>query len=286
MHHAVGDGARQNPFGGNSVTNVSIGICIAMGLVSFLGYLPRFTEFFVLTLHSFALPFPKPWVLVTSTFYCSSLFSGVLSAIMVIAIGKIIEPMIGSREFLRLFIMIGFYTNILMIILAGFLYLLTGSDLLLYRPFETGNAPSAAITMTMTHLLMSVKLPTPCGNLKVRYLPFYMLCVHLLMSLFTPLDHLLSTIFGFGLTYVYIRHIKRNGNARGDPDFKLSKLFPTCGPSDDPSSDDGNDRGGPGFMMPEERHNYELDTGARPAPRQQNTQRNLFQGQARTLGDA
>jgi membrane associated rhomboid family serine protease len=220
-----------NPFGGEnnllgnaSVTKISIGICIAIALVSITGYLPNFSPFFILSLTSFLLPFPKLWVLFTSTVYCSTFLSAILSGVVVLLLGKVIEPIIGSKEFLRLFVMIGFFTNCLLLILAFVVYSVTGNPLLTVRPYESHGATTTAVVMSMAHALLPVEMPTACCVVKMRLLPFYSFCLSVILSLFSKPDDLIATVIGTVLSYVYIRYIKKMGDARGDPEFTIAKL--------------------------------------------------------------
>jgi hypothetical protein len=296
-------GAGDMGLGSGRITKVSIGICVATAIVSFLGYLPRTHPFFVLSLSSFT-SFPKPWVLVTSTFYCSGLFSGALFAILVLFIGRVVEPIVGSKEFLRLFLMIGLYTNILVVLFALAIYLAVGDRALLIRPFETHSAASSAIIMTIAHLLLPVEVPTRCCVLKMRLMPLIGFCISLVLGLFSKPDDLVATTFRTVIAFVYIRWIKKNGNTRGDPAFDVLKLLPACG-GDDPPVDEPEDDGGdddlpagvaaPGVVMPpgmaEERHNFRLDQDPPQRPQQRPAQgqappqrRSPFQGRPRTIG--
>ena len=297
MHHMTDEnGAPANPLTNASFTRVSVGLVVAMAVVSFMGMLPRFMPYFVLTISSFMLPFPKPWVLITGTFYCSSIFSGALSVFLLLMVGRTVEPIIGSREFLRMHVMIGFYTNILTLIFAVVMYFITSEPLVLVRPFETGNAPSSALMMLMAYLLIDVKMPTACGTLKMRLMPFMMFCVSLFFSLLSAADSLLSTVFGIVLSYIYIRYIRRARGVRGDPSFTIDKLLPACSMTDENESSDGGDdgrgptmvRGMDGMMPNDEHHNFRLDTEA-PARGhghgQQHRPQTQFQGRARTIGD-
>jgi membrane associated rhomboid family serine protease len=294
--------------GGGRITKVSIGICVTTAIISFLGYLPRTHPFFVLSLSSFTLPFPKPWVLVTSTFYCSGIFSGVLFGLLTLLVGRIVEPSVGLKEFLRLFLMIGLYTNILVVLFALTVYLAIGepdATPLIKRPFETHSAASSAIIMTVAHLLLPVEVPTPCCVCKMRLIPFISFCLSLVFTLISKPDDLVATTFGTVLSFVYIRWIKKNRNTRGDPAFDVVKLLPACG-CDEPQvkepDDDGRDDdlpegmlapGMPGVTMPpgmaEERHNFRLDQDQRPQQRPPQGQappqgRSPFQGRPRTIG--
>jgi hypothetical protein len=283
-------------FGNGRITRVSIGICVAIGVVSVLGYLPRFRSFFVLSLRSFVFPFPKPWVLITSIFYCRSFFSALMSGVLTVIAGMTIEPIIGSREFLRQFLMIGFFTNILVLIFAFLTFVLSRNPLLIERPFDTSGAPSTAIVIVLAHVLMPVEIPTPCCILKVRLFPFYSFCISAVMALFSKPDGLISTVFATVLAYVYRRYIKRSDGERGDARFDFRRLVPDWGTPEEPMSESGGSTedmetvarmaGVDPELLEGEHRDFRYDPenqGRHPSQDSPNT-RTAFQGRSRTLG--
>jgi membrane associated rhomboid family serine protease len=292
MNPLVGE---NNLLGNAPVTKISIGICVAIALISVTGYLPNFAPYFILSLSSFSFPLPKVWVLLTSTFYCSTFLSAILSGVLVIFLGKAVEPIIGSKEFLRLFVMIGFFTNCLMLLLAFAVYAATRNPLLFIRPYESHGATTTAILMSMAHVFLPVEMPTACCVVKVRLLPFYSFCVSVVMALFSQPDDLIATVIGTVLSFVYIRYIKKKGNERGDPEFTMGRLVPSFGAPEEevggrPDPDEEREidermagmAGVPPDAMEGERRNFRLDGGegaARPAQG-----RDPFQGQPRRLG--
>jgi membrane associated rhomboid family serine protease len=289
-------GGETNLLGNAPVTKLSIGICIAIASVTVLGWLPRFAPYFILSISAFRLPFPKVWVLITSTFYCSSFLSAVIAGVFVIMLGKVIEPIIGSKEFLRLFLMIGFFTNCLMLVFGFLAYVITSNSLILVRPFESHSAGSAAILMALAHALLPVEMPTSCCVLKVRLFPFHSLWISAVFALFSPPDDLIATVIGTVLSYVYIRYIKKNGDRRGDPTFVIEKLAPSCGGAEEPSDPANPDEdremnqrmaaiaGVPPEAIEGERRNFRLDQGGGGGNPRQQTGQNLFQGRPRTIG--
>jgi hypothetical protein len=273
--------------GSVTVTRISVGLCVAIGIVSAMGYLPTFSPCFILSLSSFRFPIPKIWVLFTSTFYCRSIFSAILHGVFTILLAQFVEPVIGSREFLRVILMTGFTTNFLMAILAFLVYAMTGNPLLLVRPYESRGATSTAILMAFTHAFFSVTIPTPCFRFKVRYLPFYSFCLSALTSLFSHADDLIATVFGTVLSYVYIRFIKRQQGVRGDPAFTIARLVPEFGLREEEAPSGSGDADaipdGLGALpadAAEGGRQFRVDTGQGSARHG----RDPFQGQSRTLG--
>lgn len=239
-----------------SISTVSIIIISLTVIITFLGMLPKLTKYVALIPSSFSLPFPKIWILLTSTFYHQNILSALFNIIIFALISKQIEPLMGSKELLRMFVMIGFYTNILVLLFAAIITLITDNTLILDREFITSSAPIPAMVLWLAHEFMDLKIPTMCGNMEVRLMPFYSFLIQLIFSLIGEVDGILTSIFSMILTYLYIRYIKRNGLSRGDPSFSPLKLIPTCC-SDDNDDDDNNnnDTGVPpmgfgGFQQP------------------------------------
>lgn len=272
-------------------TKVSIIIVTTLVIVSFLGMLPKFSSYFVLSLSAFSLPFPKFWVLITGTFYEKNILFGLFSALIIIMVAKKLEPLMGSKEFLRLYLAIGLYTNLLVLLFAGIVFLITKNSLIATRPFITSNAPMNSIFLYLAHEFITLKIPTMCGNIRVRMIPFYSFVLQLFFALFGQCDSLLTSIFSTMLTYLYIRYIKRNGRIRGDPSFSISKLLPSCGLNNDDGNDDNdddNDGGSPPMHFgqePDDRmdmNRFRFDNNANNQNNQNRT--NRFQGTPHTLG--
>ncbi|OHS95195.1 hypothetical protein TRFO_02127 [Tritrichomonas foetus] len=300
------DGGQHPPH--STTTKISIGLVVTMAIVSFLGMLPKFAPFIVLSPSALSLPFPKFWVLITGTFYHDNLFFGFFYGLMFLLFSKSIEPIMGSKEFLRIFIMIGLYTNIAVLLFAGVMIALTGNLLIAQRPFITNSAPFSAYALFLAHEFIDLKIPTICGKANARTIPFYMFLVTLFMSLIGQCDGLLSSLFGNVLMYLYLRYIKKNGNSRGDPSFSPTKLLPSCDMSTTDDSDDsdggpnnnnpGMFQGGPMFagQQPDMQHSgpeggisrFQLDNNPEPRRQRQGGNQgrtNHFQGRARTLAD-
>ena len=288
------------PFHQMRTTRVSIGLVSMMGIVSFLGLLPKFAPFLVLSGEAFFLPFPKVWVLFTGVFYHSSIFFGFFSALIFVFLAAQIEPIMGSKEFLRIFIMIGFYSSFLTLIFILVMFLITGNALILERPFEMSGAPLSAYVMWMAHEFIDLKIPTLCGRARVRTIPFYLFLFEALTSLIGSCDGILAPLFGNLLMYLYLRFIKKNGNRRGDSSFSIDKLLPTCDASTTQSDDDDDGgNGGPGgmFAFPGQHmqdgpeggiSRFQLDNNPTPSRQNRNNNQNRqsrFQGTPHTLAD-
>lgn len=277
-----------------TISKTSVIIISLTAIISFLGMLPKLTAYVALVPSSFSLPFPKIWVLLTSTFYHENILSALFNIIIFVLIAKQIEPIMGSKELLRMFTMIGFYTNILVLFFAAVMVLITGNTLILDRPFITTSAPMPAMVIWLAHEFVDLKIPTMCGNMEFRLIPFYSFFIQLIFSLVGTIDGLLTSVFSYILSYLYIRYIKRNGHSRGDPSFSPLKLIPSCCDDNDNDNDDDNGPAIPPmgfgqFQPPNtdegggaDRFRYNNNNNQRNNNNNQN--QNRFQGTPHTIG--
>ena len=137
----------------SSLTKVATYLCVFTAIISFLGYLPRFQPYTIFQISNLFNKFPKIWILLTSSFYTESLFSFVLHCISIIFSARIIEPIWGSKEFLRFVIMSSIYPNILIFIFSLSFYYATDQTMVLDRVFLTNSALSNALFIGVSKAL-------------------------------------------------------------------------------------------------------------------------------------
>ena len=213
------------------LTKVSKFICIAILIVSFFSMLPNFKSFFSLIPASIFLTFPRLWILLFSIFQEPSFFSMLFSCLTIIMFSNFIEPILGSREFFRIYLMCGFFTNVLVIIFAFLMFLFTQEKLILFRPFITSGSSFMGIIVSFIYVTLSMPSLKICGCIKLRYFAFYMILIDAFRSLFSMhCDSLLSSFLGFVISFCYFRFVRRKRNSngtitpgtnRGDPQFSF-----------------------------------------------------------------
>lgn len=231
-------------------TKVSKFICISTLIVSFFSMLPNFRHFVVLIPASFFLTIPRFWVLLSSIFQEPSFFSMLFSCLFIIMITNFVEPILGSREFLRIYLLCGFFTNIFVIFFAVLMFLITKEKIILFRSFATSGSSFMGIIVSFIYVTFSMTSLKVCGCIKLRYFAFYKIMADAFISLLTMrCDSLLSSLFGFIISFSYFRFIRRKrnqngtispGTRRGDPQFTIESLIPFW----DPNRADGNDDNG------------------------------------------
>lgn len=151
-------------------------------------------------------------------------------------ISNFIEPILGSREFLRIYLICGFFTNILVVLFAFIMFLITQEIKILFRPFITSGSVFMGIIVAFIYVTYDMPSVKICGCIKLRYFAFYKILIDAFSSLISMrCDTLLSSFFGFCISYSYFRYIRRkrnqngtvsSGTNRGDSQFKLESLIP------------------------------------------------------------
>ncbi|MBA0881184.1 hypothetical protein Goshw_016912, partial [Gossypium schwendimanii] len=143
---------------------------------------------------------PFGWNLITAGYIEQSLHGVVVSVIGLLFMGKLLEPIWGSKEFLNYMPLSGFHG-----VLAGFL---------------------VGIKQIVPDQELSLL------KIKAKWLPSLMLLISIAISFFTPdsATYLPTLIFGAYIGWIYLRYFQRKPEAkhRGDPseDFAFSTFFP------------------------------------------------------------
>ncbi|XP_071711440.1 rhomboid-like protein 19 [Rutidosis leptorrhynchoides] len=173
---------------------------------------------------------PFGWNLITAG-YIEQTIHGVLSStIGLLFIGKLLEPIWGSREFLKFIFIVNFLTSVCVFITAISLYYVTMQENYLYLPVS-------GFSGVLSGLLVGVKQIIPDQELsplqiKAKWLPSIVLLLAIVMSFFVtePSEFLPVLIFGTYIGWIYLRYFqkKQETGFKGDPsdEFSFSTFFP------------------------------------------------------------
>ena len=225
----------------SSMTKVATGMCVLSATVSFLGYLPRFAPYTVFQLSNLLNKFPKVWILFTSAFYNDTLFTFLIQCVMFIYTARIIEPIWGSKEFLRFIIMSAIYPTLIIFLFAMTFYFATGFYLLPDRVFLTNSVLSGALLIAVSKVLYDVSIPTQFGNFKPKYIAFMSFTISVFFSVIGKCDSLLGNICGSAWALAYLKYLQPHNGVRGDSHFTILGLLPSqCCTLCDQDEDGGN----------------------------------------------
>ncbi|MBA0751350.1 hypothetical protein Gogos_000280, partial [Gossypium gossypioides] len=173
---------------------------------------------------------PFGWNLITAGYIEQSIQGLVVSTLGLLFMGKLLEPIWGSKEFLKFIFVINFLTSVCVFITAIALYGVTRQDNYLYMPLSGFHGVLAGFLVGIKQMVPDQELPRL--KIKAKWLPSLMLLFSIAISFFTPesATYLSTLIFGTYMGWIYLRYLQRKPESkhRGDPneDFAFSTFFP------------------------------------------------------------
>ncbi|TYH32956.1 hypothetical protein ES332_D13G026000v1, partial [Gossypium tomentosum] len=170
------------------------------------------------------------WNLITAGYIEQSIQGLVVSTLGLLFTGKLLEPIWGSKEFLKFIFVINFLTTVCVFITAIALYGVTRQENYLYMPLSGFHGVLAGFLVGIKQMVPDQELPRL--KIKAKWLPSLMLLFSIAVSFFTPesATYLSTLIFGTYMGWIYLRYLQRKPESkhRGDPneDFAFSTFFP------------------------------------------------------------
>ncbi|XP_027088848.1 rhomboid-like protein 19 [Coffea eugenioides] len=173
---------------------------------------------------------PFAWNLITAGYIEQSVHGVVISTLGLLFLGKLLEPIWGSREFLKFIFVVNFLTSVCVFITAICLYYITRQENYLYMPISGFQGILSGFLVGIKQIIPDQELPVL--KLKAKWLPSLMLLVSIAASFFTPdsASYLPTLVFGAYIGWIYLRYwqSKPETKLRGDPsdEFAFSTFFP------------------------------------------------------------
>ncbi|MBA0572937.1 hypothetical protein Golob_000239 [Gossypium lobatum] len=183
-----------------------------------------------IALHLYLWTIPFGWNLITAGYIEQSIQGLVVSTLGLLFMGKLLEPIWGSKEFLKFIFVINFLTSVCVFITAIALYGVTGQENYLYMPISGFHGVLAGFLVGIKQMVPDQELPRL--KIKAKWLPSLMLLFSIAISFFTPesATYLSTLIFGTYMGWIYLRYLQKKPESkhRGDPneDFAFSTFFP------------------------------------------------------------
>ncbi|MBA0813722.1 hypothetical protein Gohar_027546 [Gossypium harknessii] len=208
---------------------------------------------------------PFGWNLITAGYIEQSVHGVVVSTLGLLFMGKLLEPIWGSKEFLKFIFIVNFLTSVCVFITAIALYYLTMQEKYLYMPLSGFHGVLAGFLVGIKQIvpdqelyLLKIKVKVKIyvarsfksiwhktlsswefplhtfydASYAMQWLPSLMLLLSIAISFFTPesATYLPTLIFGTYIGWIYLRYLQRKPESklRGDPseDFAFSTFFP------------------------------------------------------------
>ncbi|KAF5467139.1 hypothetical protein F2P56_016997 [Juglans regia] len=173
---------------------------------------------------------PFGWNLITAGYIEQSVHGVVASIVGLLFIGKLLEPVWGSREFLKFIFVVNFLTSVCVFITAIALYYITTQENYLYMPVSGFHGVLSGFLVGIKQIIPDQELPLL--RRKAKWLPSLTLLLSIAVSLFTleSATYLPTLIFGTYMSWIYLRYWQRKPETKlkGDPsdDFAFSTFFP------------------------------------------------------------
>ncbi|KAL8052153.1 hypothetical protein ABFX02_06G194500 [Erythranthe guttata] len=173
---------------------------------------------------------PFVWNLISAGYVEQSVYGVVISTIGLLFIGKLLEPIWGSREFLKFIFVVNFLTSACVFITAISLYYITTRELYLYLPISGFQGVLAGFLVGIKQLIPDQELSLL--KIKAKWLPSLAILVSVFLSFFVKesTSYLPTVIFGTYIGWIYLRYWQKKPETklRGDPsdEFAFSTFFP------------------------------------------------------------
>ncbi|XP_031271694.1 rhomboid-like protein 19 [Pistacia vera] len=173
---------------------------------------------------------PFAWNLLTAGYIEQTVHGVVVSTLGLLFMGKLLEPVWGSKEFLKFIFIVNFLTSVCVFITAIALYYITREESYLYMPVSGFHGILAGFLVGIKQIIPDQELSLL--KIKAKWLPSLMLLLSIVISFLTAESaaYLPTLIFGTYIGWIYLRYMqgKPETKLRGDPsdDFAFSSFFP------------------------------------------------------------
>lgn len=173
---------------------------------------------------------PFAWNLITAGYLEQSLLEVAFSTVGLLFMGKLLEPIWGSKEFLKFIFVVNFLTSICIFITAIALYYITRQESFLYTPLSGFHGVLLGFLVGIKQILPNQELSVL--KIKAKWMPSLVLLVSIAASFFSAesASYLPTLIFGTYMGWIYLRYFQRRPetNLKGDPsdEFAFSTFFP------------------------------------------------------------
>ncbi|KAL8517976.1 hypothetical protein ACS0TY_009319 [Phlomoides rotata] len=224
--------SQQLPGGGMSIYSGFTKLCKGLAVVLIGGHivvqmLPSVVSYIALIP---AKTIPFAWNLITAGYIEQTIYGLIISTIGLLFVGKLLEPIWGSREFLKFIFIVNFLTSVCVFVTAISLYYVTTQETYLYQPISGFQGVLSGFLVGIKQIIPDQELSLL--KIKAKWLPSLALLVSVIVSFFTTdsVTYLPTLIFGTYIGWIYLRYWQRKSETKlkGDPsdEFAFSTFFP------------------------------------------------------------
>ncbi|KAJ3698076.1 hypothetical protein LUZ61_001781 [Rhynchospora tenuis] len=219
------------PGGGSFLTGYTR-LCKGLAVILVLGFafiqiLPSAVAYLAL-IPSRTIPFA--WNLFTAGYIEQTIPGVLLSTIGLLVFGKLLEPLWGSKEFLKFIIVVNLLTSVCIFVTAILFYYFTTQENYLYTPLSGFHGVLSGFLVGMKQILPDQELNFL--KIKAKWIPSLVAVVSIAASFFTTeaMSYLPAILFGMYSSWIYLRYFQKwpETGLKGDPsdEFSFSSFFP------------------------------------------------------------
>ncbi|CAO2817588.1 unnamed protein product [Amaranthus hypochondriacus] len=176
---------------------------------------------------------PFAWNLLTAGYVEQTIYGVVVSVFALLFIGKLLEPIWGSKEFVKFIFVVNLLTYICVFITAIALYFATRVEAYLYMPISGFHGVLSGFLVGIKQIVPDQELSLfGIAKVKAKWLPSIMILLSITASFFLAESaaYLPMLIFGTYMSWIYLRYMQRRPetNFSGDPsdEFAFATFFP------------------------------------------------------------
>ncbi|XP_008785299.1 rhomboid-like protein 19 isoform X1 [Phoenix dactylifera] len=176
---------------------------------------------------------PFAWNLITAGYIEQSLPGVVISTVGLLLFGKLLEPLWGSKEFLKFIIVVNFLTSVCVFLTAITLYYIRRQESYLYTPLSGFHGALSGFLVGIKQIIPDQELNLIfLLKIKAKWMPTIAALISVAISFFTTesVSFLPTILFGIYMSWIYLRYFQKKPETglKGDPsdEFSFSRFFP------------------------------------------------------------
>ncbi|KAG1361798.1 rhomboid-like protein 19 [Cocos nucifera] len=176
---------------------------------------------------------PFAWNLITAGYLEQSLPGVVISTVGLLLFGKLLEPLWGSKEFLKFIIVVNFLTAVCVFLTAIALYYITRQESYLYTPLSGFHGVLSGYLVGTKQIIPDQEFSVVfLLKIKAKWMPTIVALVSVAISFFTveSVSFVPTILFGIYMSWIYLRYFQKKPETglKGDPsdEFSFSSFFP------------------------------------------------------------
>jgi len=218
-----------NPF--TNIPLLSKGIAATLVFMYLTGIFVPLSEDFLALVPGYTIP-PHfyIWNVLTAGYFEISLFSTLLDSVAVLFIGKFLEPIWGSKEYLRFIVIVNVICGICTFLFMVLLYYIMADPDLWFESICGFSSVIAGFTVAAKQIIPEQEIRMFCAiSVRAKYLSGILILINLTFLLLGISSHSFSfTFFGVIVSWTYLRFFQKKGNATGDmsDSFSFASFFP------------------------------------------------------------